>query len=207
MKSIRNESLELALGGNDKLYEQIINENISERKLIINDEITKAGIEDVCLWLLKWAKEDKGKTVEARKRITIYMASYGGLVATGYSIIDIIEAIKTPVDCVVLDVAYSMGGLIPLACDKVYAFKNSTVLLHDGSSGGYGSTAKMRDIAKFTEEQERRIKDFILTHTKIDEELYDKKYGSEWYMYADEAKKFGIVTHIIGEDVSIDEIL
>lgn len=207
MKNTRSDALELALGGSSKLYDQIIEENIKDRKLVINQDIDRNQIEDICLWLLKWAKEDKGKSVESRKRITLYVASYGGIVSTGYNIIDIVESISTPVDIVVLDVAYSMGGLILLAGERRIAFKNSTILLHDGASGGYGSTSKMRDIAKFTEEQEKRIKDYILTHTKIDEELYDKKYGSEWYMYADEAKRYGLVTHIIGEDISIDEIL
>ena len=155
MRNKRNEEIALAFGGSDKLYEQIVNENIQERKIIINYEIRKGEIDNVCLWLLKWASEDKGKSIESRKRITLYMASYGGLVVTGYNIIDIIESMTTPVDCIILDVAYSMGGLIPLACDRVIAFKNSTVLLHDGSTGGYGSTSKMRDIAKFTEEQDQ----------------------------------------------------
>lgn len=203
----KREELGIELFGNDKLFDEIISENMNDRKIVINNEITKSAIEEVCLWLLKWAKEDKGKPVEMRKRITIYMASYGGIVSTGYSIIDIIESIKTPVDCIMLDVSYSMGGLIPLACDRRIAFKNSTVLLHDGSTGGYGSTAKMRDIAKFTEEQESRIKEFILNNTNIDDELYESKYGSEWYMYADEAKERGIVTHIIGEDIDLEEVL
>ena len=203
----REEALTLGLGGIDKLYEQIVQENIKDRKLILNNDITKDEIENICMWLLKWAKEDKLIPSKDRKRITIYMASYGGLVSTGFNIIDIIESIKTPVDCIILDVAYSMGGLIPLACDRVIAFKSSTVLLHDGSSGGYGSTAKMRDIAKFTEEQERRIKEFILNRTNISDELYESKYGSEWYMFADEAKKHGIVTHIIGEDFNIEDLL
>jgi len=203
----RTEANLMVGANNDKWYEDIMEENFAERKLVINNEITKNDIEDICLWLLKWEKEDKGKDISSRQRITLFLASYGGIVSTGYNIIDIMESMKTPVDCVVLDMAYSMAGLILLAGDKKIAFKNSTILLHDGSSGGYGSTSKMRDIAKFTEKQEKRIKDFVLENTNIEEELYDEKYGSEWYMYADEAKERGLITHIIGEDISLGDIL
>jgi len=203
----REDVLAMALGGQDKIYEDIVNENYENRIIIVNEEINKSTIEYVNEYILKWNKEDRGLPVEHRKPIILKIATYGGLVSTGFNLIDIIELSKTPVYGVVMDVAYSMGGLILLACHKRYAFKNSTVLLHDGSSGGYGSTAKMRDIARFTEEQEERIKNYIMGKTNISEELYEEKYGREWYMYASEAKELGLIDGIIGEDIDLEEVL
>jgi hypothetical protein len=46
-----------------------------------------------------------------------------------------------------------------------------------------------------------------LCYTTIDDDLYEKKYRVEWYMLPDEAKSHNIVTDIIGQDVSLAEIL
>lgn len=202
-----SDTLGIAIGGSDEIFETIVKDSYANRTIIINEEIDKSMIEYVSEYILKWNKEDLNLHPSKRKPIILKLCTYGGLVSTGFNIIDIIELSKTPIYAVVMDVAYSMGGLILLAANKRYAFKNSTILLHDGSSGGYGSTAKMRDIAQFTEKQEDRIKTFILEKTNISDELYEEKYGREWYMYADEAKELGLIDGIIGEDIDLEELL
>ena len=49
--------------------------------------------------------------------------------------------------------------------------------------------------------------DYIISRTTISKELYKQNYKTEWYMYPDEAKKHGILTHIVGVDCDIDEIV
>jgi len=189
-------------------FDKVFEENLKDRKLIFNDEVDQDVVETIVLQIFKYNKDDKDIPVEKRKPIYIYINSMGGEIANGYIIIDAIECSKTPVHAVVLGYAYSMGGLILLAAKKKYAFKNSTILLHDGSMGAVTSGSKFKDIAKFYDTMNERIKEFVLSKTKMTPEYYDSKYEKEFYMYADaEAKELGIVDYIIGEDCELDEIL
>ena len=60
---------------------------------------------------------------------------------------------------------------------------------------------------EFQNRNEERIRDYILTHTKIDPEQYDSKLRVEWYMFAEEAKELGVVDYIVGIDCDMDEII
>jgi ATP-dependent protease ClpP protease subunit len=101
-----------------------------------------------------------------------------------------------------------MGFLIFLAGSKRYSMPSATYLMHDGSTMGWDSTAKMKDRMDFeTNQVEKYTKNYIISRTKIDSKIYDKKYRMEWYMYPTEAKEYGVCTHIIGQDCDIDEII
>ena len=69
------EDLLLALNEDDTIYTEIIKTNLSERKLLINTEISDALIERIVLMILKWNKEDKNLPVEKRKKIILYLNS------------------------------------------------------------------------------------------------------------------------------------
>ena len=94
-----------------------------------------------------------------------------------------------------------------MAFHKTYAFPDSVLLLHDGSTGAQSSSRKMKDITNFYDKLDNRVKKFVLDNTNITEEFYEEIADREYYMFADEAKELGIVDYIIGEDVDLDEIL
>ena len=197
----------LLSGGWNGFFDKIFDENLKDRKIIINNEIDQDLIETAVLQIMKFNKEDKDIPVEKRKPIFIYVNSLGGEVPNGFCLIDAIETSKTPVYGVVFGYAYSMGALILLATHKRFAFKNSTVLIHDGTQGAITTGSKFKDIAKFYDEMDTRIKDFVLKNTDIDSDFYDAKYQSEFYFYSDKGKELGVIDHIIGVDVDLDEIL
>lgn len=181
--------------------------DLKQRKMFINDPIFMENIVDVVHFILQFNAEDKGIPVEERKPILLYLTSAGGSVDCGFQLINIIEHSKTPVYTINTGFQYSMGFLIGLAGHKRFAMKNSKFLMHDGFNGTFDSSAKVVDTIEFRKKEEQRIKDYILSRTKITSELYDKQYRVEWYMYGDEAKELGVVDCIIGEDCSIDEIV
>jgi len=201
----REESSVLALG-TDKIYDSIISHNYDNRTIIIG-EVDSLLLEYAVEYVLRWNREDKNIPTNKRKPIKLHINSPGGSVYSGMNLINVIQNSKTPVHAVVQGYAMSMGLLILIACHKRYAFNDSILLLHDGSMGGYNSTAKMRDLARFTEKQEERTKSFIIQNTKITDELYDEMYTKEWYMYSDEAFEHGFIDGIIGKDLKMDDIL
>ena len=182
-------------------------DHLKQRKIIINDQIDDGLIEEAVLRIMTFNQEDKGIAEKDRKPIIIYINSPGGVITAGFSLIDTILASVTPVYTVNLGIEYSMGFLIGLAGKKRFTQSFSTFLLHDGSGFLYNSMSKIRDTAIFYEELEKKIKAFILAHSTLTSKMYDKKYGSEWYMFAKEAKANGFTDFIIGEDCSLDDII
>jgi len=182
-------------------------EDLKQRKLYINYYIDESLLEEITYHILRFNTEDKGKSIEERKPILLYCSSNGGSLVDGFSLIDVILASKTPVYSINIGYQYSMGFLIGLSANRRYATKNTTYLLHDGSNFMYNSMAKIRDAAKFQEQQEQRIKDYVISRSKLTVEEYDKNYRVEWYMYADQAKEKGFCDYIVGEDCDLDEII
>lgn len=198
----------LALGGaSDDLFVEMMRENLDKRTLIINDEINENVVEDYVLYILKWNKEDQNLPVENRQVITLYINSPGGNAFDGNSLVDVIQSSTTPVRAVCLGMAASMAFHIFIACQERIAFKNSTLLMHDGSIQISNSTRKAQDTMKFFDELEERTKTHVLNCTKMTEEYYSSHYDQELYLFADQAKELGCVDKIVGEDVDLDYIL
>ena len=201
--------LQLEMPMEDAIYTELIKTNLADRRIVFNKEVDSSLIEDVVLHIIKWNQEDKGKAPESRKPIYIYLNTNGGDVVSGMNLISLLASTKgkTPVYGVVMACAASMGAYLAMAFHKTYAFSNSVLLLHDGSTGTQGSSRKAKDQMNFYDKLDNRVKKFVLDNTKITEEFYEEIADREYYMFADEAKELGIVDYIIGEDVDLDEIL
>ena len=60
---------------------------------------------------------------------------------------------------------------------------------------------------RFQQRVEGRIKQYVLSRSKVTSEEYDSNLRVEWYLFADEAKEKGFVDCIIGTDCELDEII
>lgn len=178
------------------------------RHLYLNDTVDESVIDSLVYMILRFNREDKGKEIKDRKPIILYINSPGGNVSDGYGLIDAILTSKTPVYTVNQAMCASMGFLIYIAGQKRYCMPHAEFLMHDGSSFGLDSTAKLKDRIDFeTGQLEQMTKHYIISHTKIDEATYDIKYRVEWYFLPKEAKEIGVIDYIVGEDCDIDEII
>lgn len=176
---------------------------LKNREILWNDDIDDATI-DIALYIKKWNDEDKDLAIEDRQPIKIFINSDGGYVATVLHVIDMIHLSKTPVYTIGMGRVYSAGGLLLMAGHKRYIFPHTSCLIHDGSSGAIGSIGKMIDNLEFTKELEKRIKQYILSSTRITEEIYDQNYRRDWFMFSEEIIKLGIADEIV---IDIDTIL
>ena len=116
--------------------------------------------------------------------------------------IDVIKLSKTPIHTIGMGKCYSSGGLLLMAGHWRYIMPNTTLLLHDGSTGAMGDTGKVMDSFEFTKKLEEKTKQYVLDNTKISNELYDKNYRKDWFMFSDEIMKYGMADEII-TDLSI----
>ena len=205
-KDMGIEELLIGDGCEDSIYMKVIKENLDNRTIILNGDVTNGILEEISFIILKWNSEDKDLPVEKRKPITLAINSGGGDAVIGLNLIDVIQQSMTPVHTVVFGQASSMASYLLMAGDKRYAFKNSVILLHDGSSGMYTSSNKARDIQNFYDRLDSKIKEFVIDNTKMSEEYLEEIKDREMYLFAEEAKEFGIIDGVIGEDINLEDI-
>lgn len=199
--------LDEALVENGLVEEIFYLRDLKQRKLFLNADIDQFTVADAVKHIMQFNKEDIGIEVEKRAPIILYVTSNGGAVDAGFELIDIILNSKTPVYTVNLGYQYSMGFLIGLAGHKRFATRNAKFLMHDGSNFVFGSGTKVQDQMEFQKRVEARIKDYILSRSRLTSEEYDNKLRVEWYLFADEAKEKGFTDYIIGVDCEIDDMI
>lgn len=188
--------------------ESLFMEDIETRRLYINYEINESILENITYHILKYNAMDKGLEINKRQPIFIYINSCGGSILDGNSLISTMLQSKTPIYTINLGYSLSCGFLISLAGSKRYAYKDSVYLSHDGMAGNCDNNAKILDWAKFLTIQNKRIKDYVISRSKITSKKYDAMFREDWWFFADDVgKDLGFVDYIIGEDCTIDEIL
>lgn len=190
-----------------ELYEM---SDLDDRRLYLNTDVDECLFDTIVYHILRYNREDRENNipVEERKPILLFINSPGGVVTDGYGLIDAILASKTPVYTINQGMCASMAFLIFLSGDRRFCMEHSQFLMHDGTSFCIDSTAKAKDRLEFeTNKVEKVTKEYIISRTKITDAVYDERYRMEWYFLPDEAKKYGVVTDIVGVDCSIDEIL
>ena len=170
--------------------------NLKNRKIIINEEIGDNLLETATLPFIEMDNDGTGKPIE------IIISTVGGEIYSGFNLVDQIENAKSPVTIHIMSMAASMGFLIAMAGKnnpnvKTVCHPFSVGLLHSGSQYMEGSAHAVKDTFDFSQHYEEKIKNYILTHTKIDENLYEKIERKEYWMDADEMKRLGIVDEII----------
>lgn len=189
------------------MYDEV-NRKINENRIIIlNEEVNDCIVDNYVPFMLQWNYEDLGVPVEERKPIKIFINSIGGDPDAGQALIDTVILSKTPVYTIGMGSVMSSAYLIYLSGHVRYSYPNTKYLQHEGELGVRGSTSKARDTMRFYQDNEKDIKNFILSRTKIDSDLYDDNFEREWYMTTKKAKELGVVQKILGVDAELDEIL
>ena len=199
-------------------FEDVVNEratveelfyvkDLQQRKFFLTAEIEQATVGDLVRHIMQLNREDAGIPTEQRRPILLYISSPGGEVDAGFELIDAILASKTPVYTVNLGCQYSMAFLIGLAGHKRFASRNAKFLMHDGSNFVYGNSSKVQDRVRFDARVEERVREYVLSRSRISQQEYDSKFRVEWYMFADEAKEKGFTDFIIGIDCDMDAVV
>lgn len=169
-----------------------------DRVLWIEGEIGD-GLFELSKMIIRYNKEDKDILVEERKPIKIFINSPGGDLDSTLAFIGLMNISKTPIWTVDACWAYSAAGLILMAGHKRYALPNTECLIHSGSGqlgGSYEQTTEQMKNYKYLVD---KMRDFILSKTKIDQKLFKKNSQKDWYIYDNDMFELGIVDEIIDD--------
>lgn len=166
---------------------------LKDRIIFLGTEIDDAAANIIIAQLLFLEANDPDKD------IYIYINSPGGSVSSTIAIYDTIQYIKPDVSTICIGMAASGAALILAsgAKEKRFVLPNSRIMLHQPLGGARG---QVTDIEIQTREL-KRIKDTlnrILTHhTGQKFEKVEKDTERDFYMTAQESKKYGLVDEVI----------
>ena len=152
---------------------------------------------DLVKLIMKCNREDKGKPVESRVPIKVFIDSPGGDVCALWTTIKAIELSKTPVHTINYCTAYSAAGDLLAAGHKRYALPGTTVMVHTGSCMYGGDVEKVQSMKNYFDKLSKKITDYFLSHTNVDPKAFKKKSKVDWYMDEDEALSNGVIDEIV----------
>lgn len=141
--------------------------------------------------------QSTGQTV-----LPVIIDSYGGYVHSLFSMIDMLEASTIPVATIATGKAMSCGAVL-LSCGKQgmrYASPNSTILVHQVSSGTWGKTSDIKIKVEETDRLNKRLLEILGKNTGKKAGYYEKMIKDhnhgDIYMTPEEAKKHNLINHI-----------
>lgn len=136
---------------------------------------------------------------DPEKDINLYVNSPGGSVTAGLGIYDTMQYVKPPINTICLGQAASMGALLLTAGakGKRYALPNARVMIHQPLGGFQGQATEIdihaREILKIRE----RLNDIMAKHTGQPIEKIAHDTERDYFMSAEEAKKYGLIDAVI----------
>lgn len=191
-------------------------DDLENRRLYLYGEITDIDAEEGAIaiastvgelveCIFEYNRMDRANNLLARRPIKLYINSPGGDQNEGFALVDAISLSKTPVYTINVGQWSSMSFLIGITGHKRFSFPHATFLLHDGSSGAFGSSNKVQDRVKFDERFENEVvKAHVLSHSKMTSAEYDAYARVEYYMLPNDALERGFIDEVVTD---IDAIL
>jgi ATP-dependent Clp protease protease subunit len=172
--------------------DQFMEKFLKTRTILICGEIDKDMSEKVIrqLLLLESMGDDP---------IRVMIDSPGGDVDAGYAIFDMLRFVKPPVITVGMGLVASAASLIALASPKErrLGLPNSHYLIHQPLSGMRGVASEIEIHARELEKCKQRINELISAETGVSLEQVTKDTDRDFWMSAEEAKKYGLISKII----------
>ena len=136
---------------------------------------------------------------DPKKDITMYVNSPGGHVTAGLAIYDTMQYIKPNVSTVCIGIAASMGAVLLAGGEKGKRFvlPNSEVMIHQPLGGTEGQASDIRIHADHIMKTKDRLNEILAHHTGQPMKTIEKDTDRDFFMSAEESKKYGIVDKII----------
>ncbi len=135
---------------------------------------------------------------DPKKDISLYVNSPGGSVTAGLSVVDTMHHIKPDVQTVCVGLAASMGSIILSqgAKGKRAILPNAEVMIHQPWGGAQGQASDIEITARHILKTRDRLNNMLAKATGKKLPQIEKDTDRDFFMDAEEAKKYGIVDTI-----------
>lgn len=133
------------------------------------------------------------------KELNVFITSPGGSVMEGMKIVDHISMLKDNdivVNCIA-DFAASMAFVITQSCDNRYALSSSILMQHQMSLSANGPIENLHNYLELINNINNDLDSMQATKMKMKEEEFKNNILNDWWLTANEAKKYNVVDNII----------
>lgn len=136
---------------------------------------------------------------DSKKDIQFYINSPGGSVTAGLAILDTMALVKADVSTICVGIAASMGAVLLSAGQKGkrFALPNSEVMIHQVMGGAEGQASDIAINAKHILRTKDTLNKILAKNTGKSIAQIEKDSDRDYYLTADEAKKYGLVDELI----------
>ncbi len=166
---------------------------LKERIIFVGDAIDDHVANVIIAQLLFLDSEDK------QKDIKLYINSPGGSVSAGMAIYDTMQFVKPDVSTICVGMAASMGAFLLAAGakGKRLALPNAEIMIHQVMGGAEGQASDVKIRAEHIVKIKDRLNAILAKHTGQPLKTIEKDSDRDFFMTAEEAKKYGLVDQII----------
>lgn len=136
---------------------------------------------------------------DPKRDISLYINSPGGSVTAGLAILDTMNFIKPDISTTCIGMAASMGAIILAAGTKGKRFilPNAEVMIHQPMGGAEGQASDIAISAKHILRTRENLYKMLAQNTGQPLATIEKDADRDYFMSAEEAKKYGLVDGII----------
>ena len=167
---------------------------LKERIIFLGGQIADPMANTIIAQLLFLESEDE------KKDIKLYINSPGGSVPATLAIYDTMQYIKPDVSTICVGMAASGAALLLTAGakGKRFSLPNSDILIHQIMAGGIeGQATEIEISAKHILKLKDRLNQILSRHTGKPLTQIEHDTDRDYYMDAEEAKKYGLIDEII----------
>jgi len=167
---------------------------LEERIIFLAGPVTDMNANVVIAQMLYLASKD------SKRDIKLYINSPGGSVTAGLAIYDTMQYLKCPVSTICVGLTASMAAVILASGTKGKRFSlpNAEILLHQVAGGMQGQAADIEITAKQILQMKEKLNKILSSHTGQAISKVEKDTDRDFYLTAEEAKKYGLIDEVIG---------
>lgn len=164
---------------------------LEQRQIFLWGPVDDESAKDIVSKLLFLEADKPGE------KITFFINSPGGMVTSGYSILDTMNLISSPVSTVCMGLAASMGSILLSAGEKGmrYIYPSGEVMIHQPSVGGVirGTASDLEIHAQQINKTKNQAAELLAKNCNQTVKQVLKDFDRDYWMDAKESIDYGIV--------------
>ena len=179
-------------GRGERSYD-IYSRLLKDRIVFLGTEVNDVVANSITAQLLFLESDDP------EKDIYFYINSPGGSVTAGMAIFDTMQYIAPEVSTVCLGQAASMGAFLLAAGEpgKRVALKHARIMIHQPMGGFQGQVTDVEIHAREMVRLKHTLNEILSLNTKQDITKVAEDTERDYFMTADEAKKYGLIDNVV----------
>ncbi len=196
---IRNDDEDDEKKDNDKPDEAVGSKMLQTRTILVSGQVDQELAERVISQLVILDNDND-------KPIRVIVTSQGGHVDSGFAIHDMMRFVKSPVVAIGAGWVASIAVPILMGATKEnrYSLPNTRFLLHQPSGGAGGQLSDIRIEAQEIIKIRKRLNEMLAVETGNTAEKIEEDSDRNFWMSADQALEYGIVSKVITNAAELD---